>query len=235
MSTQQKRGPSGDRISEEAVTHYLQNHPEFFERNATLLASLRLPHHAGPAVSLVERQVTVLRQRNRILDRKLQDLIAVGRSNDVLAAKIHRLAKSLITARDLSRVLSSVESSLREDFGAEFSVMILFGGGPTPEVPASHFLRRMQRGDSELAPFATFLRVATPRCGRATDAQKRMLFGRDGEVIASAALIPLGEAAGSGFLAIGSQDVERFQPTLSTDFLVRIGDIVGHAIGEHGA
>ena len=235
MSTQRKRGLAVEGISEEAVTRYLQTHPDFFEHNAALLASLRLPHDAGPAVSLVERQVTILRQRNRKLDRKLQELISVGRLNDAIAAKIHRLAKALIAARDLSRVLIAVESSLRDDFGAEFSLMALFGGGPTPEVPAAHFLRRMDREDSDLAPLASFLKAATPRCGRATDAQKRVLFGNDGEVIASTALIPLGEGAGIGFLAVGSRDPERFQPTMSTDFLVRIGDLVGHTIAEHGA
>lgn len=48
-------------------------------------------------------------------------------------------------------------------------------------------------------------------------------------------LIPLGERAGLGLLAIASHDTERYLPTMSTDYLVRIGEIVTEAVSARPA
>ena len=87
MSTQRKRGFEETVTDEEAVAQYLQNHPEFFEGYADLLARMRIPHPAGGAVSLVERQMSILRQQNRQFERKLVDLVEVARSNDQLTSR----------------------------------------------------------------------------------------------------------------------------------------------------
>src|ERR1041384_7807554 len=79
-------------VSEQTIADYLQDNPDFFERHATLLTKLKLPHSRGAAaVSLVERQVLALRDKNGSLESKLRELIEVARGNDVLAGKIHRL------------------------------------------------------------------------------------------------------------------------------------------------
>ena len=91
MSTQAKPEFVEEELSEQAVHNFLAAHPDFFERHSTLLSSLNLPHASGGAVSLVERQVSVLRQKELKLKRQLKELIAVARENDVLAAKIHEL------------------------------------------------------------------------------------------------------------------------------------------------
>ena len=78
---------------ETAIADYLQSNPDFFERHATLLTKLNLPHNRGSsAISLVERQVAALRDKNEKLETRLRELIEVARGNDALAAKIHRLA-----------------------------------------------------------------------------------------------------------------------------------------------
>ena len=84
MSTQRKPDYIEDELSEQAVQDYLEAHPDFFENNAALLSSLRVPHGSGAAVSLVERQVSVLRQKELKLERQLKELISVARDNDVL-------------------------------------------------------------------------------------------------------------------------------------------------------
>ena len=95
---------------------------------AALLAKLRLPHlrDAAATVSLVERQVEVLRERNQSLERKLKELVDVARANDALADRIHRLSQRLIRAHDLPATIDAVETSLREDFDAMHSVLVLF-------------------------------------------------------------------------------------------------------------
>ena len=87
-----------DSLTDEAVAEFLTQNPDFFERNSHLLKALRLPHASGGAVSLVERQVSVLRQRDVKLEKQLKDLIQVARDNDVLSAKVHRLSIELLAA-----------------------------------------------------------------------------------------------------------------------------------------
>lgn len=221
-----------DGISEEAVTHYLESHPEFFERHAQLLATLRLPHQAGgTAVSLVEKQVAILRQRNRNLDRKLAEFVDVARSNDALAAKVHGLALRLLSADGLVEVLRCVEVSLREDFAAQQSVLVLFHpGAETAKKDLGRFLRVPDRHDAAIRSFDSLLERGKPRCGQIRDSQRDFLFGADTNEIGSVALIPLGERSELGILAIGSSDAAHFHPTMSTDFLLRIGELVSAAI-----
>ena len=105
MTQGHARGVKPDTLNDASVGEYLQACPDFFERNGALLAKLRLPHlrDAGATVSLVERQVEVLRERNQALERKLKELVDVARANDGLADRIHRLTQRLIRAHDAER------------------------------------------------------------------------------------------------------------------------------------
>ncbi len=96
MSIQPKAKYVAAESSEQATHDYLAAHPDFFEHHATLLGTLHLPHATGGTVSLIERQISVLRQKNLKLEKKLQELIDVARANDLLAAKIHELAMQLL-------------------------------------------------------------------------------------------------------------------------------------------
>jgi hypothetical protein len=106
MSNQAKAEFVEEELSEQSIHDYLVAHPDFFERHSTLLSSLNLPHASGGAVSLVERQVAVLRQKDLKLERQLKELIEVARANDLLGAKIHELTMQLLDARDLHRTVS---------------------------------------------------------------------------------------------------------------------------------
>ncbi len=217
-------------FTEDQVASYLRSHPDFFERHATLLLSLKLPHRtSGTAVSLVERQVSVLRQRNTQLDRQLKDLIAVAKLNDQLVEKSHALALRLMTTQGLPARVDAIETALREDFAAERAVLVLFADQGVA-APARSFVRVLDREDSTLKPFATFLRAARPRCGMIRERQREVLFENEADAIQSAAMIPLGSHTELGFLAIGSHDVEHFHPGQRLDFLTRLGELITAAL-----
>lgn len=227
MSTQPRSQYIEEELSEQAVHDFLAAHPDFFERHSTLLSSLNLPHASGGAVSLVERQVSMLRQKEIKLERQLKELIKVARANDVLAAKIHALALQLMAATDLGSSLAAVEEAMRAGFGADQSVLVLFGDPDTFEdIDVGRFFRVTNRDDKTLKPFATFLGGNSARCGKIRDSQREYLFQHDADEIGSAALVPLGEGAEIGFLAVGSTDTERFHPGMSIDFLTRLGELV---------
>jgi uncharacterized protein YigA (DUF484 family) len=235
--SKQPVGRLDEASDETAIADYLQGNPDFFERHATLLTKLQLPHNRGSsAISLVERQVAALRDKNEKLETRLRELIEVARSNDVLAAKIHRLACRLVRADSASNVMDAIEASLREDFGASEWVLLVTAEGESELTKLnSRHLRIVRLGAAELKMFETLFESGRPRCGQIRDSQRDYLFGAGTIEIGSAALVPLGDKAskqvGAALLAIGSPDAERFHPTMSTEFLARIGDLVSEAIG----
>jgi uncharacterized protein YigA (DUF484 family) len=233
MTTSQARGIKHEGLNDTTVAEYLQTYPDFFERNSALLAKLRLPHlrDVGATVSLVERQVEVLRERNQSLERKLKELVDVARANDALADRIHRLCQRLIRAHGMAETISAVETSLREDFDAMHSVMVLFlEQARTVEGVPGRFLRTATAVDADIKSFETLLQSGKPRCGQVRDAQRDYLFGTDSLEIGSVALTPLGPKGELGILAIGASDAQRFHPAMSTEFLSRIGELVTYAL-----
>jgi uncharacterized protein YigA (DUF484 family) len=231
MSTQAKPEFVEEEVSEDAVCEYLAAHPDFFERNARLLAVLSLPHEAGGTVSLVERQVSMLRQKEIKLEHQLKELIQVARDNDVLSAKIHELTLQLIAASDLNATVAVVEEAMRSGFDADHAVLVLFGDPDNfQDIDCGRFFRAVHREDATLGPFATFLKGRGPRCGQIRDAQAEFLFKGVADEVGSAALVPLGKKAEIGFLAIGSTDADRYHPGMSIDFLSRVSDLVSGAL-----
>lgn len=229
MSTLKQQVASAE-LTEASIAAYLQANPDFFERHSVLLGNLRLPHSTGgPAVSLVERQVLMLRQKNLKLERKLKDLVDVARSNDALAARIHALAMKMLAAPDQAGVIAVLEEQLRVSFNADQSVLVVFDGPDLVPAPG-RFLRLAGRADAEIAPFRTFLESDSPRCGQIRDAQRDFLFGPGDVEIGSVALVPLGPRSELGFLAIGSRDADHFHPGMSIDFLARLGELVSCAL-----
>ena len=217
---------------EAQVAAFLAQHPDFFDRHGTLLASLRLPHLRGDGttVSLVERQLEVLRDRTREFETRLQSLVDNGRANDALADKIHRLARRLIKAHDATLRLGAVEASLREDFGAREFVIVLTRPEATLADVEARCLRIVAPDDSGLKSFESLFSSGKPRCGRIRDSQREFLFPSANIAIGSVALVPLGSNGSHGLLAIASPDADHFNPAMSTDYLARIGDLVSTAL-----
>jgi hypothetical protein len=229
MSIEHKAGLKGEHaLPDDSVVEYLLSHPEFFESHAELLGKLKIPHPTGSAVSLIERQVEVLRQQHRQLERKLVDLIDVARANDTLIERIHRLALALLEGAGLPERLYALQEELRERFGAdEVSVFLLHPGKQDADAGPARWLTLEDPG---LDQFRDLLKSGKPHVGRLRPPQLEFLFGDQAERIASAALVPLGDKGSLGLLAVGSHDLERFSPTLGTAFLTRISELVSAAL-----
>jgi uncharacterized protein YigA (DUF484 family) len=232
MTTSHARGVKPEGLNDSSVGEYLQTYPDFFERNSQLLTKLRLPHlrDMGATVSLVERQVEVLRERNQSLERKLKELVDVARANDALADRIHRLSQRLIRVHTLIESVNAIETSLREDFDAMHSVLVLFLEQARSLEGAGRFIRCATPADADIKSFESLMNSGKPRCGQIRDAQRDYLFGKDSIEIGSVALTPLGPKGELGILAIGASDAERFHPAMSTEFLSRIGELVTYAL-----
>jgi uncharacterized protein YigA (DUF484 family) len=232
MTTRPVRGVEIAEVDEAAVASYLAATPEFFDRHAQLLAKIRLPDSRGSAstVSLLERQVEVLRERNRQLERKVKDFVDVARENDALGTRVLAMARRLIAVRDRAAVVAAIEAALREDFGAGQSVLVLTTARAPAGIAESRFLRIVPAEAADLRSFETLFSAGKPRCGQLRDSQREFLFGADAAEVGSVALVPLGPKGSLGLLACGSNDSQRFNPTMSTDFLAHIGELIAAAL-----
>jgi uncharacterized protein len=229
MTTREARGLSATETEEESVAAYLQHNPEFFERHRALLVRLRLPHvRGGSTISLVERQIEVLREKHVSLEEKLAELVQVARANDAISEKLHRFTRRLLGVRSRTDAIAHIEASLREDFDAFNSVLVLIG--ESEDLAGQRFLRVVRADDVNLKSFETLFASGKPRCGQARDSQREFLFGSDANDIGSIALVPLGDRGGVGLLAIGSTDRDRFHPGMSTEFLARMGDLIADSL-----
>ncbi len=234
MSTQADVNYADEELSERTVHEYLAEHPDFFENHANLLDTLNLPHATGGAVSLVERQVSVLRQKDLKLEKQLKELIEVARANDLLSAKIHELTLQLLAAPKLKSTIIALEEGMRSGFGADQAVLVVFGDPDAfDDIDAGRFFRVIEKNADALGPFKTFLSGSSARCGQIRDAQREFLFQDEADEVGSAALVPLGDGAEIGFLAIGSADANRFHPGMSIDFVTRLGDLVAGALKRY--
>jgi uncharacterized protein len=229
MTTREARGLAAADSEEESIASYLQRHPEFFERHQALLARLKLPHaRGGSTISLVERQIEVLREKQAQLEGKLAELVRVARANDAIAERLHRFTRRLLRVHSRGEALTRIEAGLREDFDAFHAALVLVDALADPTTP--RFVRTVPADDANLKSFESLFASGKPRCGQARDSQREFLFGPEGLELGSVALVPLGEKGSLGLLALGSPDRDRFHPGMSTEFLTRLAELVADSL-----
>jgi hypothetical protein len=238
MTSNQLRGIPAETIEEQAVIQYLHHNADFFERHPQLLARLRLQHpRSGSTISLIERQVDVLREKIQAQDHKLAEFVQVARANNVLAEKIHHFTRRLLRTSGAAPAIAEIEASLREDFDTFHTVLLLASssvpdsGRPDSDEP-QRFLRRVVADDPAFRSFDSLFAAGKPRCGQIRDSQRDFLFGVEAPNIGSVALIPLGGQPPAGLLALGSVDRDRFHPGMSTEFLWRMGELITDALAR---
>jgi uncharacterized protein len=217
-------------LADDDIASWLRANPDFFQRNSELLATLRLPHDSGSAVSLVERQIEVLRGKNHTADSRLTELVSIARSNEALAAKIHQFTRRLMRAATRREILVQIERGFREDFDTSQTVLLLFNAGS--DTGDLRFVRPVASNDPNLNGFETLLATGRPRCGQIRDSQRDFIFGPDSGSVASVALVPLIGDSPLGLLVLGSLNRERFHPGMSTDFLGRLSELISDALAR---
>jgi uncharacterized protein YigA (DUF484 family) len=202
----------------------LLHHPE-------LLTVLEVPHESGKAVSLIERQVTVLRKKLQAQDDRLRDLMNVARDNERLAKSRHSLALNLLAARDLEDVTSIVLDALSNELAADHAVIKLFSDDKERIEKSGGLF--VDVNDKSLTGFKTMLQQKNTICGKASAEQKAFLFGEMAECIASVAVIPLVAGANLGLIGLGANNAERFRSSMGTDFLSQVGELISAALAVH--
>ncbi|HKB58816.1 MAG TPA: DUF484 family protein [Gallionellaceae bacterium] len=202
-------------MREEDVAVFLQEHPQFFEDHAEMLAGIVIPHpHGGRTISLVERQQLALRDKNKALEKKLQELLAFGKENDELQAKVHQFACELFAARDRAATQESILRQMRDRFAVPHAVMHVWEESPP---------------SAEMLTFAD--EAPQPVCMHRAMYDTAAWFGESAAHLRSFAYVPLRSAENSiGLLILASEDQQRFYPEMGTLFLQRIGELSSAAL-----
>ncbi len=217
---------SDDRTTAEHVVAFLRAHPAFFGEHADLLADLTIPHEKGAAVSLVERQVGVLRERNVELRERLNGLLSVARDNDLIFEKTRTLVLTLLEANDFSALTNALSKSLLGDFGMVAMSVILFDARVDASTP---HLRCVDGADAETR-MGGLLKGRRVVCGVLRPEELGWAFGADADAVGSAAIVPLVFHGQLGLLAIGARDPQHFKSGLDTLFVGHIGDVLARRV-----
>lgn len=209
------------------VAAFLAQHPDFFDRYPQVLANIAIPHpQNGQAISLVERQTAMLRERIKSLESRLTELVRHGAENDATADRLVRWARTLLAQPDPAQLPATVLDGLRQQFTVPFGALRLWRVAPAYAglpwaTPVSDDMIRL--AGSMHAPF----------CGANVGFEVAGWMADDPDSVKSLAMMPLRDVADEqvfGMLALGSPDAERFHITMGTAFLLRIAELAGAAL-----
>lgn len=216
-----------DDLDPDLVADYLRRHPDFFIDYESLLPDLALPHHTGEhAISLVERQVSVLRTRNREVRGRLNRLLETARDNDRLFQKTQKLVLAILEQGDIDGIVDCVQTSLRDDYQVDACSLLLFGQ-PLMAVSTS----RVVSLETARNTIGALLNTRQAVCGHLRPEEISFLFDEASQPIRSAAVMPLNrDDQMLGMLSIGSFDPDYYRSSMGTMFLTYIADILNRAI-----
>jgi uncharacterized protein YigA (DUF484 family) len=211
-------------LEAEAVAAWLQQHPDFFAEHDDLLTAMRIPHQRGDTVSLVERQLKLLRERNIEMRHRLSQLMDVARDNDRLFEKTRRLILALMDANSLEDIVIAVEDSLRQEFQVPFVSLILFSDNPMT-------VGRWVTSAEAQKALGGLISGGKTVCGALREHELEFLFGADqSKEVGSTAIVALNHQGLHGVLAIGSRDPQHYKSSVGTLFLTYIADVLSRLL-----
>jgi len=212
-------------LTSEQVAEFLRQNPGFFENHADILVNLQIPHpHGGRAVSIGERQLVAVREKAKMLEDKLRELIQFGEENDAVGEKVHHLSCRLVDAPSLDAALDTLYLDLLDHFAVPHVAVRLWN--VAEENPDT----------KEFAPVAPEMRqfveqMTAPYCGHHPVYESQSWFGEAAPHLKSFALVKLArDGLVIGVVALASEDPKRFYPEMGTLHLARIGDLMSHAL-----
>ena len=214
-----------DTPSEDDVARYLRNHPGFFLKHEDLLADITLSHDSGKAVSLLERQVSILRDRNVEMRNRLNGLLENAQHNDILFEKTKALILSILEARRADELADIFCRTLTENFDVDAASLIVFGN---PGV--SNTRLRVTSSEEAGKYIGSILKNNKAICGVLRDTENQFLFADQAATVGSAAVVPLHNNRPLGIIAIGSKDPQHFQSSMGTLFLGYIAEVINRSL-----
>ena len=214
-------------LTSDQITEFLQQNPQFFEQNVDLLLNLQLPHpHGGRTVSIGERQLVATREKVKLLEGKLAELIQFGEENDTLSAKVHALALRLIGCDDLNSLIDTLYLELLDNLAVPHVALRFWGVAPHTSA-----LPEFTEVPQELRQFVEAM--TAPYCGNHPVYETHLWFNEHAPHLKSYAIVPLKNTMTFGMLLLASESAQRFFPEMGTLYLTRIGEVFAACLARH--
>ncbi len=211
-------------VDEHAVVDFLRLDLDFFVRHPGLLSELNLPHSSGRAVSLVEHQVGILRERNMDMRRRMNELVHTARDNDRIFSKTRSLTLALLDAQTRQELNEVLATHVLVDFEADFVCCHTAGNNRSLDHIRTH---------PDGLPFSGMLNPSNPVCTTLRPDELSLLFpDQQHEDTGSVVLLPLQLPQEEGVLCIGSRDAQRFAADMDTLFVTYIADVLGKVLSR---
>lgn len=215
-----------DELTASKVAAFLLKHPEFFADHPDVLTEMELPHNTGGAISLMERQVSVLRERNLEMRQRLSKLLDTARDNERLFEKTRRLVLALMEARDLDQAVKALYQSLEQDFNIAFYNLLLFGREGQFRTSTAKVVSLQ-----DARPYiGNLLKTNRAICGTLRELEVELLFAENAPHIGSCAAVPLNHSATFGMLAVGNNDPKYYRSSMGTLFLSYIAEVLNRVL-----
>ena len=214
---------------EKVVREFLRENPDFLDKNTDILETMVLSHNSGKAISLVERQVGVMRDRNKEMRSRLDNMLQTAQDNDLLFEKTKRLVLNLLEAKTLGSLVEAVYDSLGKDYGIEFYSLTLFGD----EKKLPRTLARIASAEKANERVGTLIGANRTVCGVLREDEMVFLFGERGRQVGSVAAVPLRYDSLYGILAVGNSDPNFYKSSMGTLFLSYVAEILNRVLPNH--
>lgn len=215
-----------DAVTGGDVAAWLKVNPDFFMDHADVFSAMRIAHpQGGHAISMVERQLISLRERNTQLEKQLSELIGYGQHNDGLIEKLHRLTLALLRASNAEVTLDVVVESMRSDFAIPHAMVRWWGSQMAANSHAAT--------DACSAEFRSYIAgLDRPYVGPNAAHESREWLGAGAMDARSFAYVPLSDGGVAGVLMLASEDAARFTPDMATDVLIRLAHLTSAALAR---
>ncbi len=218
-------------LNQEQIAEFFRANPDFFESNVDVLLNINVTHpHGGRTVSIPERQLIATREKVKLLEGKLSELITFGQENDALSEKIHLLTLNLIGCDSHEQLIDTLYLDLLDNFQVPHVAVRLWNVTVPPLSPDAT-PPEFQPVATELTQFVAAM--SGPYCGSHPVYETNLWFGEHAPHLKSYALIPLKKDGVFGLLLMASENAERFYADMGTVFLTRIGDVFAHCLARH--
>ena len=223
MSEQNAIHSDNNPLTDELVVSFLQENPEFFNRNPAILSELRITDNHRGTVSLVERQQQQLRQKAHGLEEEITHLMSMAAHNERLFHVYSNVYLQLLDCQSLDALLDSLEQATVDLLSlAECKLWL--------KKPTQHQHKNMISNNcAEL--MSNRLANDDYYFGRLQQSEQEQVFTNvtSGSVV----LVKLEHNEHAlGFIAFRSEDAEHFDPRMDTLLLSEFKRLVSKLVAQ---
>ena len=216
-------------ISVKQIRAYLRDHPTFLDENPDILETMIVQHKTDGAVSLVERQLSILRERNNKMSLQLDSLVDLAQENELMFIRTRKLIISLLDSKSFKSLVDTLYKSLSDDFNIQSFTLTLFVDDSFKGASKA----RVCSLETVSPQFQSIVNADRSVCGMISAEEAEFLFGNTEIPVGSVATSVIYGNGKLGIISLGNSDNDFYQSDMGTLFLDYIADVLGRLLTKY--